>query len=74
MVAAAWLLGRPPPVPEPSDERAQAVSALAVRTLSTLRSLPAAEQRARVAALRLAELACDGRDLLDILVGPGGHR
>jgi len=59
---------------KPADDRAQAVSALAVRTLSTLRSLPADEQRARVAALRQAELACDRRDLIDILVGPDSHR
>ena len=78
LAAAAWLLGRTPPgskqTAAPPDDRAQAVSALAARTVSTLRRLPADEQRARVAALRRSELACDSRDLLDILVGPGSHR
>jgi hypothetical protein len=36
-----------------------------------LRALPAAEQRARIATLREAELACDERDRLDILTGDG---
>jgi hypothetical protein len=75
-VAAAWLLGRPlAPATEPgADPAARATATLAVETLAALRRLPAGEQRARVAALRRAELACGGRDLVDILVGPGGRR
>jgi hypothetical protein len=37
-----------------------------------LLALPAEEQRDRVAAFREAELACDNRDRLAILTGPGG--
>jgi hypothetical protein len=83
VVAAGWLLGKLPPAPDqatldslpPEDRiREQATSALTVRTLAALRRLRAGEQRARVAALRQAELACDGRDLIDILTGPGGNR
>jgi hypothetical protein len=77
-VAAAWLLGGTLSAPEqttaPPDPRDQAIWALAVRTLATLRSLPADQQRARVAALRQSELACDGRDLIDVLTGLGGNR
>jgi hypothetical protein len=71
--AAEWLLGQPPPALAAGKER-PAHPGEAGEALTTLRRLPAGEQRARVAALRQAELACDGRDLLDILVGPGGHR
>jgi hypothetical protein len=75
LVAAAWLLDEEPPSPSSLDpnwwgwlpDRTQTLSAY-----QRLRALPAAEQRARVAALREAELACDGRDRLGILIGPGG--
>lgn len=68
VVAAAWLLGEEPRglsdmwwwLPEPSVTGA---------ALATLRELPAEEQRARVAELRAAELACDRRDRLEILIG-----
>lgn len=71
VVAAAWLLDREPPAPEdpldPVLTRSQTVPAY-----RALLALPAQEQRDRVAALREAELACDNRDRLDILTGPGG--
>jgi hypothetical protein len=63
---AGWLIGRSP-------TRGYYDSlALAIKAYDTLLSLPAAEQQARVMALRQAELACDGGDLLEILVGKGG--
>lgn len=64
-LAAAWLLDTPPP-PDADSQ--------ALRNWTTLQSLPVQEQRARVAAFREAELACDGRDRLDILIGPNGSR
>ena len=69
-VAAAWLLGHLPANPpglaplSPATEPA----------LQTLRGLPAGEQRARVAALREAELTCQPGDRLEILTGPNGPR
>lgn len=63
LAAAAWLLGSMPDSPPAFD------LSLAQQAFTTLRGLPAGEQRARVAALRQAELACDDRDRLDILVG-----
>ncbi|MFC7548749.1 hypothetical protein [Plantactinospora sp. GCM10030261] len=59
--AAAWLIGGPPPSGEHRDA--------ALRAWEKLQSLPATEQRTRVAALREAALACDEVNLLDILVG-----
>jgi hypothetical protein len=73
LVAAAWLIGQPPPA-DPDGNKDRPVDDETFQAWERLRSLPADEQRARVAALRQAELACDGRDPLDILVGPGGHR
>jgi hypothetical protein len=71
LIAAAWLLG---------EELEAAGSAWMWATESpeimsadqAFAALPPDEQRARVAALREAELACDGRDRLDILVGDAG--
>ncbi|HEY8475138.1 MAG TPA: hypothetical protein VIL37_21305 [Natronosporangium sp.] len=70
LVTAAWLLGQEPPEPaDPADpyllRRRETVP-----VYRALLALPPAEQRARVAALRAAELACDGRDRLGLLVGP----
>jgi hypothetical protein len=62
---AAWLMGTPPKW-DYNDSLSPALKAY-----DTLRGLPAAEQEARVAALRRTALACHGRDLLDILVGKG---
>jgi hypothetical protein len=69
-VAAAWLLDQEPPAPaDPSDpgllQRGETLP-----VYQALRELPPAEQRARVAELREAELACDGRDRLELLTGP----
>jgi hypothetical protein len=72
-VAAEWLLGRRPPALDARKDR-PADPDQAGRALAALRRLPAGEQRARVAALRQAALACDGRDLLGILNGPDGRR
>lgn len=44
------------------------------QAVAALRRLPAAEQRARVAALREAELTCAAGDRLGLLTGPGGPR
>jgi hypothetical protein len=69
-VAAAWLLGHlpaNPPGPAP-------LSPATEPALRTLRGLPAGEQRARVAALREAELTCQPGDRLEILTGPNGPR
>jgi hypothetical protein len=63
---AGWLIGRSP-------TRAYYDSlGMAIKAYNTLLGLPAAEQQARVVALRRAATACDGRDLLEILVGKGG--
>ncbi|SCL14428.1 hypothetical protein GA0070616_0437 [Micromonospora nigra] len=61
LAAAAWLVDAPPPSGEYGDA--------ALRAWEKLRSLPATEQRARVAALREAALACVQVNLLDVLVG-----
>jgi RNA polymerase sigma-70 factor (ECF subfamily) len=70
LVAAAWLLDREPPPPaDPADPFLLQQS----ETLSpyqALRELPPDEQRARVAALRGAELACGPGDRLELLIGP----
>jgi hypothetical protein len=68
LVAAAWLLDEKPLSP---SDRPDVWGWLPDQTLSrpayeALRALPADEQRARVAALREAELACGGRDRLAI--------
>jgi hypothetical protein len=75
LVAAAWLMDQPPPATLHLAQRTRDFDlAPILEALRTLRGLPAGEQRARVAAFREAELRCDGRDHLDILVGPGGVR
>lgn len=78
VVAAAWLLDEEPAgvrlaEPDPGIPwlPSQAASQAAYEKL---RALPAAEQRARVASLREAELACDERDRLGILTGSGSAR
>jgi hypothetical protein len=63
---AGWLMGSPPKWDYNEN------LSLALKAYDTLRSLSAAEQRARVVALRRAARACDGRDLLEILVGKQG--
>jgi len=67
LAVAAWLLAAAPTVlaDEPWADRD-----LANDALSRLRTYPPDEQAARVADLRAAELACEGRDRLDILTGP----
>jgi len=62
VVAVGWLRGRLPPTRLSGPPAEQA--------LNTLRAMRFEEQRARVAALRAAELACDNADRLDILIGP----
>jgi hypothetical protein len=70
LVAAAWLIGDLPANPPlPPD-----VGTTPEQALDKLRGLPAEEQRARVAALRDAELSCTGGDRLDMLIGPSGSR
>jgi hypothetical protein len=64
LAAAAWLLDRDPP----SSPRDGPEVGLARQALSALRALPAEEQRARVAALREAELACSTGDNLSLLM------
>jgi hypothetical protein len=68
LIAAAWLLGEQPQAAAGEwswvSELPETASAY-----QTFAALPADEQRVRVAALREAELACAGRDVLDILVG-----
>jgi hypothetical protein len=72
LVAAAWLLEEDPPAPEDPDDPALPDTSVTGPAYDALLSLPADEQRARVAALRAAELACDQRDRLDILVDGSG--
>jgi hypothetical protein len=71
LVAAAWLLEEEPPAPTDPDDPALASTSVTGPAYETLLSAPAGEQRARVAALREAELACAPGDRLDILVGSG---
>jgi hypothetical protein len=73
LVAAAWLLDEEPlpPTHLPDWWGWLPDQTLTLPAYEALRALPADEQRARVAALREAELACDQRDRLDILTGPG---
>lgn len=72
LVAAAWLLAEEPPPPADPEDPALADASVTRAAYDTLLSFPPDEQRARVAALREAELACDSGDRLDILVGDGG--
>ena len=68
--AAAWLLDRDlPPAPKGGKESEET---LAPQALADLRRLPPDEQRARVTALRDAELTCAPGDRLDLLTGPSG--
>jgi hypothetical protein len=69
-VAAAWLLDQEPPAPADPADPALLQRSETLPVYQALRELPAAEQRARVAELREAELACDGRDRLELLTGP----
>jgi len=70
---AVWLVDKSPvPVTKggsdgPTDPRERLVN----DTLTSLRALPVDEQRARVAALRAAELTCAAGDRLDLLTGDG---
>jgi hypothetical protein len=72
LVAAAWLLDREPPPPAFPDDPFLLRQDETVPVYQALLELPRAEQRDRVAALRAAELACDGSDRLEILVGDPG--
>jgi hypothetical protein len=74
LVAAAWLLDQEPPPPTYPEDPGLLQQSETVPVYQELRALPADEQQARVAALRAAELACDGGDGLDILAGSGGSR
>jgi hypothetical protein len=69
-VAAAWLLDQEPPAPADPSDPGLLQQSETLPVYQALRELPPAEQRARVAELREAELACDGRDRLDLLTGP----
>jgi hypothetical protein len=68
LVAAAWLVGRPP-AEVPLWTEPLGSGELIDQAWQDLTLQPYAEQQARVAALREAELACDGRDRLSILTG-----
>jgi hypothetical protein len=70
LVAAAWLLGQEPPAPADPSDPALLQPSETVAVYRALRELPPDEQRARVAELRQAELACRGGDRLDLLTGP----
>jgi hypothetical protein len=76
LVAAAWLLDEEPlpPTHLPDWWGWLPDQTVTLPAYEALRALPAEAQRARVAALREAELACDQRDRLDLLTGPGGPR
>jgi hypothetical protein len=69
VVAAAWLLEQQPHPPSDPNDPALPDATVTGAAYETLLALPGGEQRARVTALREAELACDGQDRLDILVG-----
>lgn len=71
MVAAAWLLGEEPPSSWSGDLGGLPAASGTRPAYEELLALPDDEQRARVVALREAELACDDSDRLDILVGDG---
>jgi len=67
-VAAAWLLDRNPP--PASGRREQSAVAMERQALAALRALPALVQKARVTALRDAELTCARGDRLGLLTAP----
>jgi hypothetical protein len=69
LVAAAWLLEEQPPAPTDPDDPALASVSVTGPAYQALLSVPADEQRARVAALRETELVCAPGDRLDMLVG-----
>lgn len=69
-VGVSWLLGRPTSLENFSVMGPQIDSNQAT-AWSTLRGLPAAEQRARIAALRTAAVTCQG-DLLTVLTTGAG--
>ncbi len=62
LAAAAWLMDKAPPADQDFEGKAH-------KLWTALRALPAAEQQARVAALRKAALACEDRDITAILTG-----
>jgi hypothetical protein len=68
LVAAAWLLEEEPAAVAGDDWRWVADLPATGTAYEALLALPAGEQRARVAALREAELACDGGNRLALLV------
>jgi hypothetical protein len=70
LVAAAWLLDQEPPAPADPSDPALLQQGETLPAHQALRGLPPDEQRARVAELRRAELACDSSDRLDLLTGP----
>jgi len=74
MVAALWLSGGdvPPEQQVPPGAKGKENPGDVQRSLDALRAVPAEEQRARVAALRRAELACAPGNRLDLLTGAGG--
>ncbi|HZM78810.1 MAG TPA: hypothetical protein VFC19_24035 [Candidatus Limnocylindrales bacterium] len=65
LVAAAWLLGIDPP----SDMDKYSDVGRARQVLEHLRGLPPDEQRARILALRRAELDCAPGNRLEVLAG-----
>jgi hypothetical protein len=71
LIAAAWLLDEQPGEPDDPDDPAQPDATLTGPAYDALLALPPDEQRARVAALREAELTCASGDRLDLLVGDG---
>ena len=60
--AAARLLDQEPPAPADPRDPGLLQQSETLPVYQALRELPPAEQRTRVAELREAELACDGRD------------
>jgi hypothetical protein len=70
IVAAAWLLDQEPPAPANPDNPALPRRDETLPAYQALRAWPPDEQRARVAALREAELTCPDTDRLDILIAP----
>jgi hypothetical protein len=72
LVAAAWLLEEEPRPPADPNDPSLPDATVTRAAYEALLALPPDEQRARVAELREAELACDGRDRMDILVANGG--
>jgi hypothetical protein len=72
-VVLFWLLDRdlPPPPPGGGKDPAEAI---AREALTTLRALPADEQRAHVATFRDAERTCVASDRLELLTGASGAR